>query len=89
MPQAVTSSNTAVLFAAAGLLVAVSLLGHLQGIMSWLLQDYTGEKMVLDLRSLLFRHAQRLSLVDDGDLERGTLTVVGQKPPRVRMSDSS
>jgi ATP-binding cassette, subfamily B, bacterial len=36
---------------------------HLQALGSWLLQTYTSEKLVLDFRSQLFRHVQRLSLV--------------------------
>jgi ATP-binding cassette subfamily B protein len=42
--------------------VSVALLIHLQALAAWLLQSYTGEKLVLDLRSLLFRHVQKLSL---------------------------
>ena len=44
------------------LLVAITLLIYLQGLWSWLAQTWLGEKLVLDLRSALFRHAQRLSL---------------------------
>src|SRR5262249_18728926 len=47
---------------AAGLLVAVGLLQHLQGFASWILQSYTGEQLVLRSRVHLFEHAQRLSL---------------------------
>jgi ATP-binding cassette, subfamily B, bacterial len=47
---------------AAGLLVAISLLVHLQGLGSWLLQPYAGEQLVLDFRAQLFHHVQRLSL---------------------------
>jgi ATP-binding cassette subfamily B protein len=47
---------------AAALLVAVGLLQHSQGFASWILQSYTGERLVLRSRARLFEHAQRLSL---------------------------
>jgi ATP-binding cassette, subfamily B, bacterial len=50
------------LILAAGLLVAVGLLQHIQGFASWILQSYTGERLVLRSRARLFEHAQRLSL---------------------------
>jgi ATP-binding cassette subfamily B protein len=56
------NSTTAVLGLAAVLLIATTLLIYLNGLASWLLQTYTGEKLVLDLRTLLFGHLQRLSL---------------------------
>jgi ATP-binding cassette subfamily B protein len=46
----------------AALVVAIGLLIYLQSLALWLLQTYTGEKLVLGLRSQLFRHVQRLSL---------------------------
>ena len=51
----------AVLWLASGLLVATALLSQLQGLGVTLLHAYTGERMTLYFRSLLFRHAQRLS----------------------------
>jgi ATP-binding cassette subfamily B protein len=62
LPRGAAGSPAAMLLAAAGLLVAVSLLQHLQGFASWILESYTGEKLVLRSRSHLFQHAQRLSL---------------------------
>ncbi len=50
------------LLIAAGLLLAISTVRSLQSLASWLLQTYTGEKLVLDLRKGLFWHVQRLSL---------------------------
>jgi ATP-binding cassette subfamily B protein len=47
---------------AAILLVALAFLVQLVGLVSTLLSAYTGEKLVLDFRALLLRHAQRLSL---------------------------
>src|SRR5512140_3506363 len=58
-PRAGMSSTLAI---AAGLLLGVGVLMHLQALVSWLLQTYTGEKLVLDFRARLFWHAQRLSL---------------------------
>ena len=56
------AARTPLLVLAAGLLVAVALLSHLQGLASSLLRTYTGEKLVLNFRSQLFGHVQRLSL---------------------------
>jgi len=47
---------------AVGLLVAIALLAGLQGLASWLLQTYVGEKLVWDFRAKLLNHVQRLSL---------------------------
>jgi ATP-binding cassette subfamily B protein len=62
LPPAVSASPRLMLFAAAALLVVVSLLSHLEGFASWVLQSYTGERLVLRSRSRLFQHATRLSL---------------------------
>ncbi|MBI4524295.1 MAG: ABC transporter ATP-binding protein [Deltaproteobacteria bacterium] len=62
LPATVSESKAAVLLLAAGLVIAVALLMHVQGLATWLLQTYTGEKVVLSLRAQLFRHVQRLSL---------------------------
>jgi ATP-binding cassette subfamily B protein len=63
LPAAWQGSKSASLILAVGLLLALSLAANLQSFASWLLQTYTGEKMVLDLRSRLFWHAQRMSLL--------------------------
>ncbi len=55
-------SKTAILFFALGLLAVVGLLSQLQIVAEWLLQTYTGEKLVLEFRAMLFDHVQRLSL---------------------------
>jgi ATP-binding cassette subfamily B protein len=36
---------------------------NLQSFATWLLQTYTGEKLVLDLRTQLFWHVQRMGLL--------------------------
>ena len=43
-------------------LVGLAVLSNLQTLASWLLQTYTGERLVFELRNRLFWHAQRLSL---------------------------
>jgi ATP-binding cassette subfamily B protein len=55
-------SHTGFLLLAAGLLIFIALLSNLQSLASWLLQTYTGEKLVHDLRGQLLWHVQRLSL---------------------------
>jgi len=62
LPAAATRSRATVLVTAALLLVAINLLLCLRGLGSWLLETYTGEKLVLEFRGQLFRHVQRLSL---------------------------
>src|SRR5262245_4782937 len=44
------------------LLVGTALLVRLQGLGAWLLTTWTSQRMVLDFRARLFRHAQRISL---------------------------
>jgi ATP-binding cassette subfamily B protein len=51
-----------VLAAMALLLVVITLLLYAQGMAVWLASTYLGERLVLDFRAALFRHAQRLSL---------------------------
>jgi ATP-binding cassette subfamily B protein len=55
-------SPSAILWLAAGLMVAIALLLRLQALAVTLLHAYTAERLTLHFRSLLFRHAQRLSL---------------------------
>jgi ATP-binding cassette, subfamily B, bacterial len=62
LPGPVTASATALLLAAAGLLLAVVLLNNLRSLAGDLLRARVGERMVLAFRGKLFGHAQRLSL---------------------------
>lgn len=57
-----SESKSAVLALAVGLTVAIALLAQIQGLASSLLKTHTGQKLVLALRTQLFRHCQRLSL---------------------------
>jgi ATP-binding cassette, subfamily B, bacterial len=56
------SHSAAVLALSAGLLLTVTLLRYGQTLASWMLQTYTGERLLLDFRARLFRHVQHLSL---------------------------
>lgn len=62
LPAAASAGKRGELFVAAGLLLVVALLTSLQSLASWLLQTYTGEKLVHDFRGQLLWHVQRLSL---------------------------
>ncbi len=62
VPASFHASKGANLLVAVGLLLALSLLMNLQSFAAWLLQTYTGEKLVLDFRTLLFWHVQRMGL---------------------------
>ena len=55
------SPSSALLFAVA-LLIAVTILAQIQALAVSLLRTYTGEKILLDFRSELFRQMQKLSL---------------------------
>ena len=59
LPVAVTQSPATL---AVGLLVALALVNQLYGVISSLCGTYTAEKLVLDFRTRLFHHAQRLSV---------------------------
>jgi ATP-binding cassette subfamily B protein len=63
LPAALESSKSAELLLAVGLLLTLSLIMNLQAFVSWLLQTYTGERLVLDFRTLLFWHVQRMELL--------------------------
>ena len=56
------ASQGAVLVFAVALLVAVTLLNLLQALANNVLREFVGERMVLDFRSRLFEHVQRVSL---------------------------
>jgi ATP-binding cassette subfamily B protein len=62
LPRAAHLSKVASLMVAVGMLLALSLLMNLQSFAAWLLQTYTGEKLVMDFRALLFWHVQRMGL---------------------------
>jgi ATP-binding cassette subfamily B protein len=61
-PDAVTSTPTRLLFAAAALQVLVVAVAQLQQMASYVMRVRTGEVMTQGIRERLFAHAQRLSL---------------------------
>jgi len=54
-------SQAAVLWAV-GMVLAIAVMVNLQGLASWWLQTYIGEKLVWDFRARLLNHVQRLPL---------------------------
>jgi ATP-binding cassette subfamily B protein len=62
IPGPLTASTERALASACVLFILVRLLSEAQGLSYMLLRAYTGERIVLDLRATIFRHAQRLSL---------------------------
>jgi ATP-binding cassette, subfamily B, bacterial len=62
VPAGMRDSQTVVLLVAAGLFVLLALLRQVQQFGNLVLTTYTGERLLLQFRSRLFRHAERLSL---------------------------
>jgi ATP-binding cassette, subfamily B, bacterial len=62
VPRTAAGSDTANLIVVVVLLLALAVASNLQTLASWLLQTFTGERLVFELRNRLFWHAQRLSL---------------------------
>jgi ATP-binding cassette subfamily B protein len=62
LPDGTERGSAAALALVAGLMVLLAVLTQVLSFASSLLRSYTGEKLVLDFRARLFRHAQRLSL---------------------------
>lgn len=63
LPEALTSSDTRLLWTVAALQVLVVVLAQLQNMASYVLRVRTAERMTLSVREKLFGHAQRLSLM--------------------------
>jgi len=62
VPSGSLSTTGATLVFAAVMVLAVAIVGQAQRVAAWLLQSWTGERIVLDFRAELFRQVQRLSL---------------------------
>ncbi|PYN30131.1 MAG: hypothetical protein DME01_28375 [Candidatus Rokuibacteriota bacterium] len=62
VPEAIVDSPGTLLALAVGLILAIALLTLLQALGNTLLQAWIQERLVLDFRTRLFRHAQRISL---------------------------
>jgi ATP-binding cassette subfamily B protein len=63
LPGDTPPSTITVLVIAAGLVLAVGLLSEMQEVAEEILREYAGGKLTLGLRTQLFRHSQRLSLL--------------------------
>jgi ATP-binding cassette, subfamily B, bacterial len=63
LPSWTHGTRAANLGLAVGLLLVLTLIANLQAFAAWLLQTYTGEKLVLDFRTHLFWHVQRMDLM--------------------------
>jgi ATP-binding cassette subfamily B protein len=74
LPDPETHSKLLLLGVAAGLMVLVAFLTHLQGLGSYVLRTHTGEWLTLHFRTLLFRHVQRLTFAFHD--ERGTADTI-------------
>jgi ATP-binding cassette, subfamily B, bacterial len=61
-PLAGIAGQASALTAAVGLVLAIAVLTEAQKYLTWMLQAYTGERLVLEFRAALFGHVQRLSL---------------------------
>jgi ATP-binding cassette subfamily B protein len=61
LPGDLADSDPAVFALAAGMVVALALLTHVQDLTALLLRAYVGEQLALGFRTRLFRHVQRLS----------------------------
>jgi ATP-binding cassette, subfamily B, bacterial len=61
LPDPETHAKLLLLGVAAGLLVCIVFLTHLQALGSYVLRTHTGEWLTLHFRALLFRHVQRLA----------------------------
>jgi ATP-binding cassette subfamily B protein len=62
VPAGAQDSTSNLLVFAAVLVVVIALLAQIHSMATSLLRSYTAEKIVLEFRARLFRHAQRLSL---------------------------
>jgi ATP-binding cassette subfamily B protein len=63
LPHTWMGPHGAALEFAIAVLLAIGVLVNIQGLASWWLQTYTGEKLVWDFRARLLDHVQRLPLV--------------------------
>jgi ATP-binding cassette subfamily B protein len=62
LPSQWTHTAPGLLMLAAGMLLLIGALMQIQVLLSWMLQTYTGERIVHEFRSRLFWHVQRLRL---------------------------
>ena len=60
-PDGYTFTFGSVVWISVALIIGIALLENLYIIAVWMLNTYTGEKLVLNFRTALFNHVQRLS----------------------------
>lgn len=60
VPAAISQNTSSLLALAAVMLLIVAFLTYLRGLGAWLLQAYTGQKLLVGFRAKLFRHIQEL-----------------------------
>ena len=61
-PEGFEFTFNAIVLIAAGMVILVAFIENLVNGLEWVLATYTGERLVLSFRTLLFNHIQRLSL---------------------------
>ena len=61
-PNGFEFNFTSIIMIAVALVILIALIDNLLTAVSWIMETYTGEKLVLKFRTLLFNHIQRLSL---------------------------
>ena len=61
-PENYQFTFNSVLIIAVVIAITIALIDNINGFLSWVLGTFTGEKLVLNFRTLLFNHIQRLSL---------------------------
>ena len=61
-PNGFEFNFTSIIMIAVALVILIALIDNLLTAVSWIMGTYTGEKLVLKFRTLLFNHIQRLSL---------------------------
>ena len=61
-PDGFEFSFYTIVFISAAFVIVIALIDNLINVIEWVLGVYTGEKLVLRIRSILFNHVQRLSL---------------------------
>ena len=74
VPSWIAASPGATLWFAVALVLLIALLGLMLRLGSWILQEYLGEKIVLEFRSKLFEHVSQLSLAQHDRRGGGDLT---------------
>jgi ATP-binding cassette subfamily B protein len=74
VPSWIPAEPTAMLWFAVALLLMVAILSQVLKLGAWMLREYLGEKIVLELRSKLFEHVTQLSLAQHDRRGGGDLT---------------